>query len=314
MYELIKKQFLSSRSLVLPKYHYGIKRELWPAFNRDLYPVNIEYFHELNPYFVCNLYRKEFFRFSDVITVRDGYVTFADFLLKYATHFEELGTKLFIIHPALAPLIPQNISHYFATWKVVQKKQIALDEANKVIISGLVCDHNIGTLEHLRERLKPLKQINEKAKIEVYLPVRRNMFERSDKEATLIHEIMKLLIEAIPKRDFTILNTVEMFESSNLKNTYLFDLAQDNFITSDNYLHYFAQSRGGTVNNSSLSASPKDSIFNLDMSLHHELHVTPLPQDKNVFMDILLYKKQNAYVKDLVFDPNFHSLLRSLLS
>jgi|GEM_PF-3315529 hypothetical protein len=314
MYEIIKKQFLSSKSLVLPKYHYGIKRELWPPFNRDLYPVSLEYFHELNPYFLCNLYRKEFFKFTDVITVRDGYVTFADFLLKNASNFNELGTKLFIIHPELAPLVPQNIRHYFATWQIVQKNQITLNEASKVVVFGLVCDHYIGSISKLKEKLKTLSQIKKDAKIEVYLPVRRNMFERTDKESILIHEVMKILTTAFSGRDFYILNTEDMFESSNMKNNYFFDLAPDKFITSDNYLHYYAQSRGGTVNNSSLKVAPKDSLFNLDLSLHHELHVTPLPQGRNVFMDILLYKKQNAYVKDFTYDPNFHSLLRNLLS
>jgi hypothetical protein len=313
MYEIINRQFLSGKSLVLPKYNNAISRSYWPNYNHDLYPVNIEYFHELNPYFLCNLYLTDFFKFSETITVRDGYVTFADFLLKHSTNLEKLGTQLYIIHPSLAPLVPQSIRHYFACREIVQKNQITLSKANKVTLFGLICENSLGSLNSLSEKLSALKDLSQLEEIEVCTPLRRNMFKKVDKESSFTHEALRLINDKLSGKKIKYLTTEEFLDSSHDKNSFLIDLTQENFLTTDSFVHFYVQSRGGTVNNHSLRTPPKNSIFNLDLSFHHELHITPLPQESDVFMDLLLYRKQNPS-KELVYDPIFHNLVRKLLS
>src|SRR5665647_1097106 len=113
MYENIEQQLKSGKSLTQSRYYSHVKREFWPKFFWEMYPLAQEYYHELNPYFCFHFYRPELIRFSKTVTVRDGYVTFAQFMLKHFSTLDELGTH-FIIHPSLAPLIPPNLTEHFS--------------------------------------------------------------------------------------------------------------------------------------------------------------------------------------------------------
>jgi hypothetical protein len=157
MYEILKEQFKSGKSLTQSKYYSTVKRELWPKFFWDLYPLAQEYYHELNPYFLFNLYRPEFFKFTPVITVRDGYVPFANFLLNNFQNFSKLDSNVFLIHPELAPIIPEPLKKHFGAWNIVQKKQLTLQTAKKVIIFGFVCDQYLGEADDFMMCFSALK-------------------------------------------------------------------------------------------------------------------------------------------------------------
>lgn len=312
MYEIIKEQFASGKALSQSKYYGSVKREMWPKFFWDLYPLAQEYYHELNPYFLFNMYRTDFFRFSKVCTVRDGYVPFASFILNHFNSFAKLEAGQFLVHPDLARLIPNNISSQFGSWQIVQKKQIELSKAKKVIIFGFVCEQYLGNLDDLKVRLEELKAISPDAQVDLYLPIRKNVFETVSKETVTIHIVMDMIKDLFPGRKMKILTSEHFFDITDFKNTFVFDLALDNFMVTDNYLHYYVQSRGATVNNRTLTKAPENSIFSLDLSLHHEFHVCPLPKDKNVFTDLLFYKKENPGIKDLMFDPLLQTMLREM--
>ena len=83
MLETIKDQYQSGEALIQSKNYSLSKRESWPSFFHDLYPVGQEYYFELNPYFTFNIYRPELFSYAKTFFVRDGQATFADFILKY---------------------------------------------------------------------------------------------------------------------------------------------------------------------------------------------------------------------------------------
>lgn len=312
MYEIIKEQFDSGKALSQSKYYDVVKRDLFPKFIWDLYPLVQDYYHELNPFFLFNMYRPDFFRFAKTITVRDGYLTFASFILSHFNNLAKLEAGQFLIHPELAKLVPNNVNSQFSCWQIVQKKQIELSQAKKVIVFGFVCDQYLGSIDELKLKLKELEVVSPDASIELYLPIRRNVFDLHHKESVLIHMLMDAIKDLFPNRKFKILTSENFFEITNFKNTFVFDLAIDNMMVSDNYLHYYVQSRGASVNNNSLTKAPEDSVFSLDLSLHHELHVTPLPKVKNVFTDLLFYKKENPGIKDLNFDPLLQSMLRDL--
>jgi len=313
MYDNIKEQFESGKTLTQSRYYNSVKREFWPKFYWDLYPMAQEYYHELNPYFLFNMYRTDFFRFTKVFTVRDGFVPFASFILNNFNTFAKLEAGTFLVHPDLVPIIPANISSQFGTWRLVQKKQTELSKARKVIIFAFVSDQYLGTIDQVREKLKELSTISKDATVELYLPIRKNVFETTGKESLIIHHLMDAIKDSIPDRKLKILTSEQFFDITEFKSTYIFDLAADNFIVSDNYLHYYVQSRGATVNNGSLTKAPEDSMFNLDLSLHHEFHVCPLPKKRNIFSDLLFYKKERPGIKDFTFDPLLQSMLRDLL-
>lgn len=314
MYEIIQKQYKTARTLTQSKYYNAVRRDLWPKYHWDFYPLAQEYYHELNPYFLYNFYRPDYIFFSDVITVRDGYLSFANFLMNNFTAFDKLEAGPMFVHPDLAPLIPSSLADKFATWQIVQEKKISLEEAKKVFIFGLISDEYLGSLDILENRLQDLKRIHKDASVEVYLPQRKNIFELQGKDSVLAHEAISIIKDLLPGRKLKFLTGEHFFEITNFKNAYLFDLAYDRFLVSDNYLHYYVQSRGATVNNGSLDQAPKDSIFNLDLSVHHQLHITPLPKTKNVFTELVFYKKANPSIKDFLFDPGFQTMLRELLT
>ncbi len=311
MLEIIKKQFESGKTLTQSRYYNYANRGLWPKFYWDLYPLAQEYYHELNPYFLFNLYRPELYRFSKLITARDGYVNFATFLLDNLTKFAKLKTGPIFIHPDLAPLVPPTLAEHFGCWHIVQPKQLKLEEAKKVIIFGLVSEEYLGEMDKFPERLKQLKKINPEASIELWIPMRKDIFGRNNRESLVVYHVMDCLKDALPGRKLKILRGEHFFEKTDLKNTFVYDLELDKILVADSYLHYFTQTRGATVNNNSLLTPPDDSMFNLDLSMHHQIHYTPLPQVDSIFTDLLFYKKKNPSIKDLAFDPFFQNMLRT---
>lgn len=314
MYEIIQSQFKSGRTLTQSKYYNSVRRDLWPKFYWDFYPLAQEYYHELNPYFLFNFYRNDYLSFSEVTTVRDGYLTFANFLLTNFNSWDKLETGPMLIHPDLAPLVPQHLAENFSTWNIVQPKKQNLKDAKKVFIFGLLSDEYLGSLESFQERIQVLKDVHPDASVEIYLPLRKNIFELKGKDSVLSQEVVSAIKDILPGRKLKFLTGEHFFEITNFKNSYFFDLNYDRFLVSDNYLHYYVQSRGATVNNGSLDEAPKDSFFSFEMSLHHELHVCPLPKDKNVFTELIFYKKANPSVKEFLFDPGFQTLLREMLT
>jgi hypothetical protein len=313
MLEILKEQFNSGKALTQNKYQSSIKKENWAKYYWDMYPLNQDYYHEFNPVFLFNLYKEDFFKFTPVLTVRDGYLTFATFILNNFMTFSRYESNLFLIHEDLAPLVPPNITQHFGIWKRVQNKQTTLKNAKHVIIFGFICDQYVGPMEELRENLKFLHQIHPETTISLYLPIRRNVFEINPRESIATHIVFNMIKDLIPEREVKLLTGENFFDITDFKDTYIFDLAYDNFMVSDNYLHWYAQSRGATINNKSLITPPKDSLFSFELSLYHEFHVTTFPKVKSLFMDLLFYKKQNPSVKDYTFDPQMHGLLRDLL-
>jgi hypothetical protein len=308
MYEILNKQFKTGATYV--EYQGSIHRDKWPKFHWDLYPLAQEYYHELNPYFLYNLYQPELFKLVDVITVRDGFGTFADFMLKNLTVIPKLGPKLFLIHPDLAPLVPPSVVEYFACWNIVQRKQTTLSTAKKVIIFGFASDEYIGNFDHLSQRIKELATISPDAIVEIYCPIRKDIFGTNMRESFAIIHLMDQLKSVMVGRKLSFLRSDHFFEKSDFKDTYFFDLKLDNFVVTDNYLHYYVQSRGATVSHSPESTVPKESIFSLDLSIHHELHVTPLPKVDNLFTEILFYSRQNPSNIDRLLDLKFQNILR----
>lgn len=308
MYEILNQQFNTGTTFV--EYHGSIHRDKWPKFHWDLYPLVQEYYHELNPYFLYNLCQPELNKLVDVVTVRDGLCTFANFMLENFTTLPKLGPKVFLIHPDLAPLVPPSVAQYFACWNIVQKKQTQLEKAKKVIIFGFASDEYLGNFDYLSTRIQELKTISPEAKVEIFCPIRKDIFGSNKRESLAIIHLIDNLKDIFGNRKLSFLRSDHFFDNTDFKNTYFFDLKLDNFVVADNYLHYYVQSRGATVNNDSLEVAPENSIFNLDLSIHHELHVTPLPKVNNLFTEIFFYKKQNPGIKELMLDMKFQSILR----
>jgi hypothetical protein len=308
MYDLVNKQYRTGRTLIQNKYSSLIRKDLWPKFFWDLYPLGQDYFHELNPYFLFNFTSIALLKFSDLFTVRDGYVGLANFLLTNLTHIQKNKTS-FLIPPHFAPLLPPNSLDRFAAWSICHPDKIEITEAKRVIIFAFLAEQYIGPIEQLKERFQVLSQIPQNTKIEIWAPVRRDPLQLQHKESIIVHQVVDIIREVLPNREIEWIDGEDFFENSNFRETYVFDAAFDQLLVGDNYLHYFVLSKGGSVNLVP-KAAPSDSFFDLDLSIHHKLHVHPLPKvQSNLFMDLLYYKKQAAG-RDLMFDTVFHGILR----
>ena len=314
MLQTIKEQFKHGKCLTQSKYYYYVDRGLWPKFYWDLLPLAQEYYHELNPYFLFNYYRPELFKFSKCVTVRDGYLTFSSFMLDNFKEFLKLTTGPLIIHPDLAPIVPPTLSQHFASWQYVQRNQIRIEDAKRIIVFGVANKEYLGDLENLSLRLEELVKVHPEASIEVFLPMRKEIFGINERESLLIYQTVDHIKNALPNRKLKFLTSEQFFEISDFKHTFVFDLAVDRMLVSDNYVHYFVQSRGGTVNNGTLGKAPKESMFHFDVSIHHELHLSALPRVESIFSELLFFKKLNPGKKEFHFHPTFQKNLRALLT
>ena len=308
MLEILNQQFKNGRSLASNKYLSPLRRELWPKFHWDMYPLAQEYYHELNPFLLSNAYSPEFFKLYKMYTARDGMMTLADFILSNFNQFSKLGTKLFLIHPGLAPLVPPHLSQFFGSWTIVKKNPIMPSEAKKILIFTFTADQYLGNLDEIPQRLSVLKNLRSDVEIELYIPIRKNIFIEDQRESNTPFVLMNYLHEAFPGKKFKLLTSEQFMGMSDFRGTYLLDLAPDQFYISDSFVHYHVLSKNGSVHGVPTSA-PKDSVFELAVSLHHELHVSPLPKVDSIFTDLLFYKKQSSG-KDLIFDPYFQELVR----
>lgn len=311
MYEIIKKQF--HYGATFRDHHGALHGDKFPKFHWDMYPLAQEYYHELNPYYLYNVYRPGLFNLVDVITARDGYLTFAYFLLENIKTIPKMGCH-FIIHPKLVPLVPLHLTKYFSCWKLRQPKQLSLSTAKKVIIFSLISHEYIGDLDRLSFRLKVLSEIAPETSVELFLPEKKDIFGRNNTERIIYAQFLSELKDYFPGRKLKFLKIQDFFDITDFRDTYFFDVAFDHLLTTDNYLHYYVQSRGGTVNNDSLQDFSAESIFHLEASLYHEFHVVPFPKDvQSVFAEVIFYKKMHPAVEDLRFDPFFQNLLGQLL-
>lgn len=312
MLEIIEEQFKSGKTLTQSKFYNYVNRGNWPKFYWDFYPMGQEYYHELNPYFLFKMYRPDIFKFSQVITARDGFLTLSSYLVNNYKDLVKDGIRPIFVHKDFAPIVPTTLMDRMGCWEIVQKKQISLEEAKKVIIFGLMSEEYLGNLEELPQKLGPLKNIHPDATVELFLPMRKDIFGKNHKDNMAIYHALNHIKDAMPGRNVKFLRAEDFFEITDFKNSFFYDLNFDKMIVADNYLHYYVQSRGASVNNNSRLSPPKESLFCLDLSIFHELHITPIPKVTSIFPELIFFKKTNPGT-DLNFDPNFQQLVRGLL-
>jgi len=312
MLEIIEEQFKSGKTLTQSKFYNYVNRGNWPKFYWDFYPMGQEYYHELNPYFLFKMYRPDIFKFSQVITARDGFLTLSSYLVNNYKDLVKDVPRPILVHKDFAPIVPTTLMDRMGCWEIVQKKQISLEEAKKVIIFGLMSEEYLGNLEELPQRLGPLKDIHPDATVELFLPMRKDIFGKNHKDTMAIYHALNHIKDAIPGRKVNFLRPEDFFDITDFKNSFFYDLNFDKMIVADNYLHYYVQSRGASVNNNSRLSPPKESLFCLDLSIFHELHITPISKVTSIFPELIFFKKTNPGT-DLNFDPNFQQLVRGLL-
>jgi hypothetical protein len=310
MLEILKQQYRSGNALTQAKHFPAFNRTNFATWYKEIHPLNGDYYHEFNPFYVGNVYTPDLYSVARTMTVRDGYVSFADWLLKNANRLVKLNT-LFIIHPDLAALIPSNQREHFLSWKISHPKKMSLPEAKRIIIFGLLCDDYLGADEEIAERLAPLAKTSPDAQIQVFLPLRRNPFSLEIKETIIGLTIMSHIKDMFPGRKIDVLDHQSFQSITDMSESFVFDLRKDLKVTADSYIHHQVINRAGSVNLVH-HEMPTDSLFRLALGLFHQLHICPLPEVESKFLDLLFYRKQMPGA-DLLTDPGFQHLVAESL-
>lgn len=302
------QQQLKSKKAFTQSRNYGVlDRSQFPKYHWELYPLMQDYYHELNPYFVGNLYRKELLKFSDVITVRDGKIAFANFIISNLEHIIS-SKQHFLIPEDYSSLIPSTIKDQFACWSLGLNEKVGLRDAKKVIIFGLMMEKYVGPVDELKKKLtNDFKSISPDAEVELLLPLRNDPFQSQHKENYLHFDIYNIIVEALAGRKFKIIKQENFLDRTIGSETYLYDLKYDNLIVADSFLHYFFASKGAGINLLS-DKIPSDSLMSLSISFWHKLYIKPLKfVDNSKFGELLFYKRLNN--RHLLQDKNFHALI-----
>lgn len=312
MLETLRQQCETKKVLTSAKYHYVTRKDLWPKYYWEMFPTVEDYYHELNPHYLCNLYDHYIWEeFTDVFTVRDGSWTFAHFLVSNLGKLTKSKGKLFLIHPELAPLVPSRLRDKFAIWNLVSTPRVKKTGIKKFIIYAWVSDESLGNLSHL-DNLEILKKIPADVPVELLLLQRRNFFESFHKETHIGFKLMAKIKELLPQNNIQFIKIDHFLKSNDLRGCHLIDLACDRFLFSDNYVHHFACERGATIEGMQ-ETPPTNSVFDLALSFNHKLHVSPLPikTDDSIFQELVFQFKMR---KDFFGSKSVQCFLRKALT
>lgn len=289
MLDKLQSQFESGRTFTRSDLHYVVDRSHFPKAFWNLYPMNQDYYHELNPFFVSTLYTEQLLGSAEVYTCRDGLFDFATFLLKNQT-FIRKNPFLFLIPEGFECLIPDGMKEKFATWHISQSRNVTPANADRVILFGLLCEDYSGELEYLEKRMQLFaKDINAKS-IDVVLASRNNFIYQSDENEAYAAEAISIISKVFKDFKLRFLSVKDYLKLTHLRNAYVYDLKIDHFFVSDSYQNFLAASKGATLNLFS-TEKPQDSIFDMRLSFFHTLHVTPIKPDGKMYADLLLLKK-----------------------
>jgi hypothetical protein len=307
MLEILKAQYQSANTLSKSNFYNAHNPEMSQIFS-ELYPQCLEYFHELNPGFLFKISKAEYLAQFQAMTVRDGALGFGSFILKNFQILPSLKTHFFIDRH-LTSLVPNNLRQQFSCWQIVQKKKVEISKAKRIVITGLMNEQSLPSLEAIKKSVETLTDVNPSAEVEVFLPIRNNPFGPLWKESFIGYQIIEVIKNVLPNHKLTFLGHSDLFEHSSLQNAYCLDLMTSRLTISDKYLNHYMASRGGSISTFN-DEERQDHVFEIDLSFNHKVQFFPLPISESLFPEMIFYKKQ-ASTRDYAGDPIFHNLLRN---
>ncbi|MBA2405172.1 MAG: hypothetical protein H0V66_10410 [Bdellovibrionales bacterium] len=305
MLETFKTQYESGKTLSKSKSYHQHSPEVTKIYN-ELFPLALDYYHELNPSFLFKVSRLDQLKQYPALTVRDGSASFGSFILRNFQALPGLKTHL-SIHPKLARLVPTNLRSQFSSWTIVQTKRIEISQAKRILILGLMSDQILPSLEKIKEQLQVLTTLKKDCQIDLYIPTRGNPFSLVWKESHFAYEVVEMIKSFLPHTKLNFFNHRDLFEPASWQDVYCLDLMTYDLAITDSYLNHYLASRGATISSYSAQEA-KESFFEVDLHFNHKIQYTPLPQVESIFPAMIFYKKQTT--RDYATDPVFHTLLR----
>lgn len=288
---------------------YTLMRE--NEFFRDIYhhqtiadalPMTEGYYHPLNPCFLFELSGPAIMNHSSIITVRDGYITFMDFLLNNHQSLARWKT-LFIVPKAFEKLIPSHLSSYFVGYNLSQKDQ---KKSQDKFIFGYLTEEYLGS--DIEATLSKIK-LTDGDKVTLFLPQETNL-EKVSYNSTFCQEFLFTLGQKLKNHQVRHINTNDFFNTSDFSPYEFIDLANDHSMISDNFIHFLMASRGCS---NVYPTKSQSSFFSIDLSMFHQLDLYELEPHNECFAELLLYKKQHPS-KKLIEDSYFSTFLKHFMN
>lgn len=307
MLETIKKHLQSPNYLTAGHNYLGLKRELWPKISGDLYPLTSDYYHDLNPFFSFNAVNFDFFKSYPVVTLRDGGFTLGIF---YTHHFLRLGKsdQVLLVHKDSEHFVPEQLYEKTLTYNMVQPKKISIEEAKEIYLVGILSDQMLSDLKALEEKVSILEKANPKAKIKIYLQIRKNPFEQVFSESFHAHPFLFDLYKRLKSKP-QFITTPQIFSAGMLKDTYVINLSTDRYVLSDSFTDYTLAAKGATIHEWS-TPSQDEPLMKIPVSLFHHMEINKV-SGPSVFNDLVFIRKR-ATSADPFSDPYLFAKIREL--
>lgn len=268
----------------------------------DAQPMTEGYYHPLNPCFLFELAGPAIMRHSPIITVRDGFITFMDFLLNNHQALSRWNT-LFIVPQSYERLIPYHLSSHFLGYQLSQKTH---KKTNSKFIFGYLTEEYLGS--DIEKTLSKIK-LDPEDKVTLYLSQETNL-EKVSYNNIFAQEFLFKLADKLKSHEVRHINTSDFLNTSDFSQYELIDLASSHGMVFDNFVHFLMASRGCQ---SVYPQKTSNALMSIDLSMFHQLDLYELTPHNECFSELLLYKKQNP-AKRLIEDPYFSSFLKHFMN
>ena len=276
------------------------KEELWG----QALPLTEDLYHPLNPCFLFELTNQILLQHGAVITVRDGFVTLMDFLLKNHQKIPHLGTT-FLIPTSLEKLIPVHLKSSFLSYEFNQVLPKNIPD-HKFIYAHLTEEYLGENIEKTLEKI----QFPDGQKVTLFLSEERNL-SKINYDNLFSKKFTFQLSQKLKNCQVRFIDEVTFCNETDFSQYEFIDLAADNYLTSDNFISFLMASRGCRNVYPELE-SGKHPVFQMQMGLYHQMNIFEIQAQDHIFSEMLLHKKHNPH-KEFLMDESAKNHLRYLM-
>lgn len=277
-----------------------LKEEPWG----QALPLTEDLFHPLNPCFLFELTNQALLQHASVITVRDGLITFMDFLLKNHQKIPHLGIT-FLIPLSLEKLVPHHLKDFFLVYEFNQ--EASNDTAEKKLIYAHLTEEYLG--ENISKSLERL-HFPDGQQVTIYLSEERNL-SKINYNNIFSQKFLFQLFQQLKNCQVQLINEITFFDGTDYSKYDFIDLACDNFLVSDSSVSFHIASRG-CRNVYPPQRSDRKPIYQMQMSLYHQMNIFEIQAQDQIFSEMLLHKKHNPH-REFLRDESAKNHLRNLL-
>lgn len=297
------KNFLSSpTSYALTNHNEFFRDNYRVSSYAEALPLTEHYYHPLNPCFLFELTGPLIMQHSPIITIRDGYLTFMDFLINNHQALSRWNT-LFLVPKTFESLIPPHLSHFFIGYDFSQKKRVKTN--HKFIFAYVTEEYLGGDIDGVFSKL----QLSPQDELTFFIPFESNL-EKISYNNIFAQKFLFSLSKKLEGLNINHINVNDFLNTSDFSSYEFIDLSDDHYLVFDNFVKFLMASRGCQ----SVYESKKDnSLFSLDMSMFHQMDLYEIKPSHDLFSELLLYRKHNPH-KKLLEDPFFSSSLRDFMN